>query len=136
MKIGTIGRIPANGVILPKVPEREMNILDEIQVNHLLAATYGHRISTLLHLAVETGMRQMELLGLKWSDIDWDFRTIKVQRQLLRARGKGIQFSQPKTKTGRRTIGLGSRLMEALKNNIEAQQGAGKNRVMHGRKMG
>ena len=70
-------------------------------------------MEALLHLAISTGMRQMEILGLKWSDLDWIKRTLKVDRQILR--GEGVQFAQPKTRTDRRTVMLGDRIIEILR---------------------
>ena len=63
----------------------------------------------------------MELLGLKWSDLDWIKRTLKVERQLIRPGGDGIQFSVPKTRYGKRTILLGARTIEVLREHIERQ---------------
>ena len=72
-----------------------------------------------MHLAVSTGMRQMEILGLKWTDLDWLKKTLKVERQLVR--GEGVKFSQPKTRYGRRTVVLGDRTIEILRRHYERQ---------------
>jgi len=52
--------------------------------------------------AIATGLRQGELLGLQWSDVDWVEGTLRVERQLLR----NGTFGQPKSTAGLRTIGL------------------------------
>ncbi len=49
-------------------------------------------LEALLHLALATGMRQMELLGLKWDDLDWIKQTIKVERQLVRPDSGSVEF--------------------------------------------
>ncbi len=121
-KLGIITRNPASVVILPRKPANEMKIYDENQVNQLLVAAIGHRLEALFHLAVISGMREMELLGLKWKDLDWLNQTLKVERQLLRPHGEGIQFSSPKTKYGKRTLKLGSKTIEALRKHCELQQ--------------
>ncbi len=54
----------------PKEPATEMDIVNKSQVSQLLIAGNGHRLEVLFHLALVTGARQMELLGLKWSDLD------------------------------------------------------------------
>jgi len=64
----------------------------------------------------------MELLGLKWTDVDWVRSTIKVERQLLRSSGNGIEFSRPKTRYGKRSIDLGNKSIEVLRNHYEYQQ--------------
>ncbi len=57
-----------------------MLILDEYQVMQFMMAAKGHRHEALFNLAIKTGMRQGELLGLKWSDVNMDKRFIKVER--------------------------------------------------------
>jgi len=119
VKTGLIVRNPASGVIVPKEPQKEMQILDETQVSQFLIAVIGHRWESLYFLAITSGMRQLEILGLKWSDVDWERQTIKVDRQLERSDGDGIKFTQPKTKYGRRVIDLGSRSVSSQKVAVE-----------------
>ncbi len=59
---GMISRNPASYAQPPREPSTEMAILDESQVSQLLVAANGHRWEALYHLAIVTGMRQMELL--------------------------------------------------------------------------
>jgi integrase len=66
-------------------------------------------------LAVTTGMRQSELLGLTWSDVDLDAGTVHVRRQLIWTPGRGPSFSEPKTAKGRRVIRLPHIAAEALR---------------------
>ena len=61
-----------------------MKVLDEEQVRTLLDAVEGTRYYALYYLAVTTGLRQGELLGLKWADFDWENKRFQVQRQLQR----------------------------------------------------
>jgi integrase len=83
-----------------------MTILTTSQISQLLITANGHPLGVLIHLAVATGLREMELLGLKWTDLDWIKQTLKVERQLDRPSGDGDQCSAPKTRAGRRTIYL------------------------------
>jgi integrase len=99
-----------------------MKILNESQVNRLLIKVTGHPWEVLFYLAVVTGMRQMELLGLKWTDLDWTRQTIKVERQLMRPNRNGVQFTDPKTRFGKRTIALGGRTIEVLRSHFDRQQ--------------
>jgi len=73
----------------------------------------------LFHLAVKTGMRQGELLGLKWGDLDWMTGALQVNRQVQRIDGKSYIFVEPKTKTGRRTIQLGEASLQALRQQVD-----------------
>ena len=64
----------------------------------------------------------MELLGLRWDDLDWVKHTLKVERQLTRPGGDGAMFSAPKTRYGKRTIVLGAKTIEVLRKHRERQQ--------------
>jgi integrase len=60
-------------------------------------------------------MRQGELLGLKWSDMDWGNQTLSVSRSLSQLKTGEYVFNPPKTKAGRRQIDLGSVSTEVLR---------------------
>jgi integrase len=136
VKAGKIGSNPVKATRPPRAPSREMSILNESQVNSLLVASKGHRLEALYHLAVTTGMRQMELLGLKWTDLDWDKQTLRVERQLVRSSVKDKRFNPLKTNYGRRTLSLGSNSISALRDHYKRQQlekqAAGENWVENG----
>jgi integrase len=119
---GMIIRNPASHAHPPKTPDIEMKILDESQVSQLLVSVIGHRWEALFHLAIASGMRQMELLGLKWVDLDWLRQTIKVERQLVRPDKTGVKFQSTKTRAGRRTIPLGNQTINVLRDYYERQQ--------------
>jgi len=122
VKMGMLGRNPVSLTHPPKEPNTEMATLSESQVSQLLIAAMNHRWQALFHLAITTGARQMELLGLKWSDLDWQQQTLKIERQLVRPDGSGIQFSAPKTRFGKRSVALGSKTIELLRKHYERQQ--------------
>ncbi len=80
-------------------------------------------------LSLTVGLRMGEALGLRWSDIDFDAKTLRVSRQLQRVRdGGGLVFGEPKN-ASRRTVDLPQRAVEALrshrKRQIEEQLRAG-----------
>lgn len=129
LRLGLIHRNPAATVICPKPEHQEMRIYDESQVSQFLVAASGNRNEALYHLAISTGMRQGELLGLLWTDLDWNNQTLLIQRQLRKIPGKGLSFQPPKTKYGRRMINLGSNTIERLR---EHQDLAQKERVKAG----
>lgn len=68
------------------------------------------RFRTLFMTAVMTGMRQGMIFGLKWSDIDWFNRQIRVERTFNHGK-----FYEPKTRTSRRKIDLAPQLLTQLK---------------------
>ncbi len=111
---GLIVRNPAKVVEPLKVPHKEMLILDDNQVRQLMIAAQESRFENLYYLAVTTGLRQGELLGLKWIDVDWASGNIHVRRQLQRITGEGMKFTEPKTRSGRRMVELGSEALKRL----------------------
>ena len=123
LKLGMVRRNPACLTIPPREPEKEMLILEEAQISILLIATKDSRFEALFQVAITTGMRQMELLGLKWTDLDWIKRTIKVERQLIRPDGNTVpKYAPTKTKFGRRVVDLGVQTIEILRKHLERQQ--------------
>ena len=107
----------------PKPKTQEMKFLDENQVQHFLIAaqTRDDRFYALYHLAVSTGMRMGELLGLKWEDLDKEQAALHIQRQLTRLHGIGLRLMPPKTKAATRRIDLGQQSLEVLKQHQERQ---------------
>jgi len=122
LKLGMIGRNPTLAVTRPKFKRKEMKTLSDVQVRTLLSFAEGDRFEVLFWLAVTTGLRQGELLGLKWSDVDWTNRRLRIQRQLQRLRG-GLAFSEPKSAAGRRVIALGIATIEKLQKHQHLQVG-------------
>jgi integrase len=118
---GILLRNPAHGVRLPRKEHFEMRFFDEHQVMQFLQAAKGSRYEALYHLAVKTGMRQGELLGLKWSDLDWKKGALRIRRQLQRVNGHGRILTSPKTKNAYRTILLGEQTLQALRLHLEFQ---------------
>ena len=72
---------------LPRVRTPEMRPLSSVQARTLLEAAKGNRLEALYVLTVTTGMRQGELLGLGWEDVDLEARTVRVRRTLTLAKG-------------------------------------------------
>jgi integrase len=121
------GLVPRNAAAEadpPKVITLEMRPLSPIQARTLLQAAKGNRLETLYVLAVTTGMRQGELLGLRWEDVDLECRTVRVRRTLTLARG-GPCLTEPKTKGSRRSIRLTAGALEALERHRGRQEGEG-----------
>lgn len=116
VKLGLIPRNPDDATNPPKPQKTEMQFYDQNQVQRFLIYTMitNDKYYPLYQLAISTGMRQGEILALKWSDLNWDRRTIGVNRQLTRAKDGGFEFSPPKTKAGIRTIALGVNTIKVL----------------------
>ncbi len=120
-----IPRNPAAHANKPKVRQEEIEPLDAEQARTFLDAARGDRYEALYLLCLMAGLRQGEALGLKWSDIDLDAGTLRVNRQLQRVRRDGeksgrLVFSEPKN-ASRRTVGLPQRAVEALRSHRKRQ---------------
>jgi len=117
-----LGWNPADAVVRPRLPRTEMKVLTDTQVRNLLLVSRGTRYEALLQLAVTVGLRQGEILGLKWSDLDWNTRHLQIQRQVQSVKGKGKVFSEPKSAAGKRLVVLGSGTIEVLRAHWKRQQ--------------
>jgi integrase len=118
---GLIGRNPASVVQPPRAPHKEMQIFSETQARQFLIAAREERNEALYYLALTTGMRQGEMLGLRWSDLDWSNGELNVSRKVQRVTKRGFIFSEPKTRAGRRIIKLGRETLGKLSEHLRAQ---------------
>ena len=110
-------------LVTPPLPQRhEIQTLTPDQVQRLLQAAREHKLEALLTVAVATGMRRGELLGLHWQDIDFKTRSIYVRRSVGRIGKFGIVESEPKTQRSRRKITLPTFVIDTLKRHQEHQQ--------------
>jgi integrase len=116
-----VARNVADLVDPPRPQRKEMAALTAEQVRAFLDVAANDRFFALYCLAVGTGMRQAEMLGLTWSAVDLDRGVLAVQQQLVRVRGVGLTFSEPKTSKARRSITLPAFAVEALKWHRKAQ---------------
>jgi integrase len=105
VKNGTLARNVASVHRPPAVEEREIEILAPDQIADTLAALDGHSLFPIVSLALATGMRRGELLGLQWGDVDLDGGTLRVERAVEET-GAGLRLKSPKTRRGRRIITL------------------------------
>ena len=92
-----------------------MHVYDEMQVRQLLETAAGTRLEALLTLAVTTGMREGELLGLKWRNINLDGKYLHVQTQVRQLRDSGLTIKDVKTSMSRRKIELSDVAVDALR---------------------
>lgn len=106
-RLGLVQRNVSEHVRPPRPNTKEMQTLTEEQAAAFLAVARQHqeRFSVLYVLALQTGMRQGELLGLRWTDVDLERRTLTV-RMAAQEAGHGYILAEPKTRGSRRTIGL------------------------------
>lgn len=105
LKQGLVARNVAALADPPRVKPRQFDSLTVEQARAFLEAVRGHRLEALFVVAIATGLRQGELLGLQWDDVDFEGQRLAVRRALQRLGGVAT-FVEPKTARSRRTIAL------------------------------
>lgn len=112
---GLVGRNVANLVDPPRISHKDVRVLSPEETKKLLDAARGEPIEGLVFLAVSTGVRLGEALGLQWSDIDLDRRQLRINKALQRVSGQGLVLIETKTHRSRRTLVLPVKTAEALR---------------------
>lgn len=106
----------------PSVPHHEIEPLTQEEARQFIDASRATTMHARWALAVTLGLRQGEVLGLRWNDIDLDHATLRVRRALQRQTGGKLVLVQPKTPRSRRTIRLPISVVTALHGHHEQQQ--------------
>lgn len=101
---------------LPKVETAEVEVYTMDEVNDILTAaeTEPIHIRVLVEMALFTGLRRGEIVGLKWEDIDFEKRCLSVKRSIYKLRDGKAKEKIPKTKSSIRTIAIPDRLCTSL----------------------
>jgi integrase len=111
---GMVSRNVAKLVDPPRVPRHEIAPLTPEQARQLIDAAADDRYQALYVTAVATGLRQGELLGLRWEDIDLEARRLNVRHSLARVNRK-LVLLEPKTTRSRRMVVLPEIAVTALR---------------------
>lgn len=109
-----VARNATEAVKAPRPNQRQASPLSHEQARAFLAAIAGDRLEALYVLAITTGMRQGEILGLGWDDVDLSRGVVRVNRTLGRSGGR-LLLGEPKTKKSRRPVPLSAKALDALK---------------------
>ena len=102
----------------PRLVKPELRSLTVEEVHTLLSAAKGIGYHLPIHLAIYTGVRRSELLGLRWSDIDLSKGELSVKKTVVVSRGQ-IIIGDPKTKSSMRTISMDSKNVELVRTHQE-----------------
>jgi integrase len=117
---GLIPRNVSDAVKAAKSAKKEINSLAPEQSRIFLEVASGDRFEALYVLAIHCGLREGELLGLKWDDLDLEAGTLSVRRTLSETREIGRIFEPPKNGKGR-SIKLTPGAIEALRDHLGRQ---------------
>ncbi len=114
-RLGLVARNVADQLKGPRMRQTEMHTLDLQQSRALLEAARGDRLEALYVLAITTGMREGELLALRWRDVDLDAGALQVRGTLVHLTGEGYHIGPPKTARSRRRLDIDPIAVGALR---------------------
>ena len=106
---GYLGRNPAEMIDPPSPRKKAMRTMTPSEVEVLLDMAKDSDYYPAIYTALSTGLRQAELLGLRWRDVDLDMLAISVSQVLYKRRGV-CQFKEPKTSHSRRRVAMTPKL--------------------------
>ena len=115
VKWGLVARNVANAVDPPKPQRKEMSTLDSEGVARFVRAAQKSPYLALFTLAIYTGLRRSELVGLRWQDVDLAGGALSVTQTLQRVHGQGLLMLQPKTARSRRRVALSPEVVALLR---------------------
>lgn len=123
VRLKLIAYNPVADIAKPRVKRQEMKIWNAAQVSTFLAAAEFERLHAMYVLALASGLRQGELFGLQWSDVDFANDCLTVQRSLEELSGK-LRLKEPKSGRGRK-VDLPGFAMKALETHRAAMLAEG-----------
>jgi integrase len=113
----------ARNIKIATARPRHFEPLTATEARRFLTTIEGHRLQALFDLALRTGLRKGELLGLRWEDLDLDGGTASIRRTLQRTRTGGLTALPTKTVSSERRIALPTECIHSLKHHGERQDG-------------
>ena len=111
---GYLGRNPCELVSAPSPKKKQMRTLTPEETRVLLNVAKDSYYYPIIYTAVSSGLRQAELLGLRWRDVDLDMLSLSVSQVLYQRQGK-CEFKEPKTSHSRRSVSMTPRLSVFLR---------------------
>jgi integrase len=123
-RTGLLDNNPVSTVRPPRVPVRPMHVWSAEEARRFLEVARGDRFFGVYALALSTGLRQGEILGLTWDCVDLRHGNIRIVHQLQDLHGD-LVLTEPKSSSSRRTIPLPPLALEALRRRKEAAEQEG-----------
>jgi integrase len=114
LRQGYLGINPCSLVDPPQPSKKTMRTLTPVEVEHLLDISKESYYYPIIYTAISSGLREAELLGLRWRDLDLDLLSISVS-QVLYKRSGAYQFKEPKTAHSRRCVCMTPKLAVFLR---------------------
>jgi integrase len=111
--MGVIPKNPTRPVKRPRSKRKPLTIFTPEEIGRILHAVADDREEAVYWLAFGAGMRQGEIFGLKWAEVDLKAGQLRIVRQAVERKG-GIVIREPKTKQSIRTVSLSQPVVDAL----------------------
>lgn len=124
LKWGLVARNVCTAVQKPRVKKKAFQVLSPEAAHRFLQAAEEDRLYALYVLAITTGLRQGEMLALRWQDLDLKAGTLSVRHTLVDLNGK-LELGEPKTAKGKRRVMLPAMAAKALKDHRKAMLAEG-----------
>lgn len=123
VSVGYLKFNPSEACTLPRVEKKELRPLDDVQIAAFLRQIQGDRMEVLLTVALFTGMREGELMGLMWDCVDFACGAITVNKQLQHFRNNGGEYRIVPTKNSKgRVIVPANLVMTLLRRRLAEQE--------------
>ncbi len=125
VKMGVVADNPCSRVTLPKIEQKEKQIYTPEEAAKFLELLNKEPIKyrAFFNLAIYSGFRRGELLGLEWKDVDFDNGIISVRRTSCYSHSRGVYTDTTKTKLSQRTLKFPQMIMDLLKELRDYQDG-------------
>ncbi|TEB05859.1 Transposase [Pelotomaculum schinkii] len=115
LELEMIPRNPADAVKPPRKVKHEIKFLPVADANKIIDLFKGIYMYMPVFLAVTTGARRAEILGLTWNDVDLKKGIIHIRRGLYVTKEEGVFFKEPKNKTSQRSVAISPNVVKTLK---------------------
>ncbi len=122
VRLGLLARNPADAAMPPRAKRPDMQTWDEDELNRFLEASKESPYYDLFYTVLFTGMRRSELLGLRWSDVDFIMSQIYISRGLHQLKDNTYVCTEPKSEHSRRAIALSPSVINLLKRSKEKRK--------------
>lgn len=99
-------RNPAENIELPKIMDRDIRPLTKVEMAKILEVCYGTRLYPVILVEYGTGLRRSEILALTWDNIDYEKKTISINKTYVMVNTKPVLQYDTKTKASKHPIAV------------------------------